>query len=391
MFSRKNSSTRTRSTPSRTRQKSNTKKKHSKNNSNITYTIPDVYTFLSHSCNFINKFKSSFNNEKRIGRKTVPKNCILITYGDIGNSNLNHDKNFLTFIEMFKSGHKYFKEPLKYEKKLKEIFGKKLHFHYSDYYGKKPPNSKKKFYADINYGNHMLFNQLTDKSLNDIIVNFNSLVKLNREDDDTKLSIRSKEEVEMHIDILNFWLSYFNIDRDEIIDFIDKNDKDGYIEFVKQSVLPYTLFKTGLYKLKKDLIVTDKAKYYLKSSEIKNMFKDSLIKTKFNFNDSKYNNIPISNLLPELKHYPINIKQSELFKSHPGIYYNFTCRVPCNSATPLEDIQIQRQFSNAIQNNNTKIPKFPPVPGIIASTRPTSHKIPSPYNRIINEMNSINK
>lgn len=413
MLSRKKSSTGSRSTPSRSRStpSRNNKKKTSKNNSNITYTIPDVYTFFSHSCNFINKFKSSFNNEEKFGRKIVPKNCILITYGDIGNVNKAlSDPNIFTFIEMFKSGHKYFKEPLKYEKKLTEIFKKKLHFHYSDYYGKKPINSRKKFYAEIMHNNHMTFNYLSDKLLNDIENNFDSLVKLNNEktvaretrdvDDEEKDSdgdytsdeetgermLRSAKKEEQLLDTLNIYLTFFNIHEDEIVRFIDDNDKDGYIEFIKKSVLPYTLFKTGLYKLKTDLIVTDKAKYYLKSSEIKKMFKDSIIQTKFNYKNPSHNNISISKLVTELAPYP-NIKQSELFKSHPGIYYNFTCRVPCNSKTPIKDVRIQRAFSNGVQtNNNTIIPPFPLDPGIIASTIPTSAKTSSHYNRILKEI-----
>jgi len=423
MFSRKKSSiSRSRSTPSRTRRNSNTKKKHSKNNSNITYTIADVYTFFSHSCNYINKFKSSFINEERIGRKIVPKNCILITYGYIGNKNYNNDKNFLTFIEMFKSGHKYFKEPLKYEKELKKVFGKKLHFHYSNYYGQIPRNTRQKFYADIKYNSNMLFGIKPDdikkltimlkEMFNNLFINLKIVKKLakqtisNLTDNEAEYV---KETMEIHNISINVWRlllkklleDNFNINIDddreaEISKFIDKNDIYGFIDYCFNYFPPDTLFKTGLYKLKTDLIVTDKAKYYLKSTEIKNMFKDSLIKTKFNFNDigEKFHQ---QTLLKKIeREYPININQSDLFKSHPGIYYNFSCRGPCNSETPIEDIQMQRQFSNAIQNKNTTImPEFPLDPGITASTplspKTSSAKTSSHYNSIIKEMNQYYK
>ena len=399
-----------RSTHSRGRSRSNTnKKKTSKNNSNIKYTIPDIYTFFSHSCNFINKFKSSFNNEEKFGRKIVPKNCILITYGDIGAENLKHDKKFIKFIEMFKSGHNYFKEPLKYEKELKYIFGKKLHFHYSNYYGKKPPNSKKKFYANIKYTSNMLFgdsdyhNKLKlnlIKMFSNLFINLNALKNLAKQDISNLSDVEAayfKEMVPIHNHSITVgWVvmkeflenrSNINIDdarEAEIRKFIDTNDIYGFIEYCF-NYFPYTLFKTGLYKLTTDLIVTDKAKYYLKSSEIKNMFKDSLIKTKFNYSGEKFRQQTL--LLKLEREYPININQSDLFKSHPGIYYNFTCRGPCNKKnTSNEDIQIQRQLSNAIQNNTTIMPQFPLDPGIIASTRPTSPKTPSHYTSILKEM-----
>ena len=402
MLSRKKSSSRTRSTPSRTRSTpsrtrstpsrtrstpSNTKKKTSKNNSNITYTIPDVYTFFSHSCNFINNhMTNSTDNELRHGRKLVPKDCIIITYGNIGNENYTSDPLFIEFINMFKSGHNYFKEPLKYEKELKEIFGSTLHFHYSDYYGKIPRNSRKKFYADIKYDNNLLFWKHWDNMnmiLKELIKNFDYLVVLEKESSKKEseidqLSYDISKEVQMGI--FYEFISHFNVDKSKIAKFINNNKKKEYIEYLKQNYIN-RLFKTGLYKLKTDLIVTDKAKYYLKSSEIQNMFKDSLIPTKFNFGHPNYNNIPVSTLLRELHRYKVNIKQSELFKSHPGIYYNFTCRVPCNSETPIEDVRIQRAFSNGVQNVDV---------GLIASTRPTSAKTPSHYNRILKEIEMNN-
>ena len=422
---------RTRSTPSRTRstQKSNTKKKTSKNNSNITYTIPDtipdVYTFFSHSCNFINKFKSSFNNEGRIGRKIVPKNCILITYGDIGDKITKNDKNFIEFLKMFKSGDKYFKEPLKYETELKKIFGKKLHFHYSNYYGKKPLNSKKKFYANIKYTSNMLFgdtdyhNELTlslIEMFTNLFTHLEPLKNLVNQDISNLSDIEKadfKEMVEIHNISINGWRfllkelleKNFNINIDdvreaEIRKFIDTNDIYGFIEYCFNYLSPDKIYKTGLYKLKTDLIVTDNAKYYLKSSEIKQMFKDSLIKTKFNFNYSGEKCRQQTLLLKLEREYPININQSDLFKSHPGIYYNFSCRGRCNYETPNEDVRIQRAFSNAVQNNTTIMPQFPLDPGIIASTplspkiqspKIPSPKIPSHYNSIIKEMNQYYK
>ena len=317
----------------------------------------DVYTFFSHSCIFINNpMTNSTNNELRSGRKLVPKDCILITYGEIGNDNNNSDPLFTEFLDMFKKGHKYFKTPLKYEKELKEIFGSTLHFHYSDYYGKIPRNPKKKFYADIEYDNNMLFNKQSTYNIiiNELIENFNWLVGLEKHRSKKRSEIEQLNydiTKETQMGIFFNRISHFNVDDTKIAKFIDTNNISGYIEYLKQSLKPYRLLKTGLYKLYENLIITNKAKYYLTSSQINDMFKKSLIKTKFNFGHPNHNNIPISTLLRVLHPYKVNIKQSELFKTHPGIYYNFTCRSSCDEAVTQPIINLQRLYSAEAAEN----------------------------------------
>jgi len=355
----KKASTKKSTSPTKKKKKASTKSTPSSNSLSMdTVEIVDgvaatnIYTFLSHSCNFINIPKSNNNNnELRTGRKKVPKNCIIITYGDIGDFMYNNDPLFYKFLDMFKKGHNYFKTPLNYETELTKIFGKKLHFHYSNYYGKIPLNKKKQFYVDIKYSNHILFRNFFSKGL---IENFHWLVVLEK-NNDKQMTPSEQERYDItkdtQIGIFVNLISYFDVEQTKIAGFIDKNDITGYIDYLKQSLNPYRLLKTGLYKLGENLIITDKATYYLTHSQIKDVFNGSLIKTEFKFDDPKYDNIPISTLLTELQPHPVNIKQSDLFKAHPGIYYNFTCRSSCEDVTDSV-IHIQRQFSDEGAENN---------------------------------------
>ena len=355
-------STKKSTSPTKKKQKASTKKSTPSSNSLSMDTVEivdgvaaaNIYTFLSHSCNFINMPKSNNNNnELRTGRKKVPKNCIIITYGDIGNVNYNDDQLFYEFLDMFKKGHKYFKTPLNYEKELTKIFGKKLHFHYSNYYGTKPPNKNKQFYADIKYDNNTLFRNVF--SDNGLIENFNWLVVLNTKVDEKRNEIAETNyniTKQAQLSIFTKYITNFDVNVETLAGFIDNNNITGYIDYLKQSLNPYRLLKTGLYKLGENLLITDKANYYLTHSQIKDMFNASLIKTEFKFDDDpKYDNIPISTLLTKLQPHPVNIKQSDLFEKHPGIYYNFTCRSSCEDVTDSV-IHIQRQFSDEGAENN---------------------------------------
>ena len=54
------------------------------------------------------------------------------------------------------------------------------------------------------------------------------------------------------------------------------------------------------------------------------------------------------------------IKQSELFKMRPGIYYNIVCREPCRSAFPTQ-IKVRRQHSERKDISPLKTPEFTPL------------------------------
>jgi hypothetical protein len=54
------------------------------------------------------------------------------------------------------------------------------------------------------------------------------------------------------------------------------------------------------------------------------------------------------------------IKQSELFKTRPGIYYNIVCRDPCRGAFPIK-IRMRRQHSERQDLSPMKIPDFTPL------------------------------
>ena len=110
-----------------------------------------------------------FNYGVSSNRLVVPENCILITFGNIGEPNKIYSKSFLKFVKMFSTNNHMLRKPLDHIQDLKTEFGPTLHFHYSDYYGRKPdedsietnfPTPKK--YTDIGYSNNILYDKYYD-------------------------------------------------------------------------------------------------------------------------------------------------------------------------------------------------------------------------------------